>query len=116
MAMDPRLKSAEYTAVRAKYGGGSPSNDDGSSDGAEGGGSGWFKMPTVSMPVIPAMGLPSVVVKLPGFSANSANKSTEGEPAPAVAVGKKGLTNVAAGEASEEDDSDSDEFLDAESD
>jgi len=73
-------------------------------------------MPTVSMPVIPAMGLPSVVVKLPGFGANSANKSTEGEPAPAVAVGKKGLTNVAAGEASEEDDSDSDEFLDAESD
>ena len=115
MAMDPRLKSAEYTAVRAKYGGGSPSNDDGSSDGAEAS-SGWFKMPTVSMPVIPAMGLPSVVVKLPGFSANGANKSTEGEPAPAVAVGKKGLTNVAAGEASEEDDSDSDEFLDAESD
>jgi hypothetical protein len=116
MAMDPRLKSAEYTAVRAKYGGGSPSNDDGSSDGAEGGGSGWFKMPTVSMPVIPAMGLPSVVVKLPGFGANSSSKPTEGEPAPAVAVGKKGLTNVAAGEASEEDDSDSDEFLDAESD
>ena len=115
MAMDPRLKSAEYTAVRAKYGGGSPSNDDGSSDGAEAG-SGWFKMPTVSMPVIPAMGLPSVVVKLPGFGANSSSKSTEGEPAPAVAVGKKGLTNVAAGEASEEDDSDSDEFLDAESD
>ena len=114
MAMDPRLKSAEYTAVRAKYGGGSPSNDDGSSDGAEAS-SGWFKMPTVSMPVIPAMGLPSVVVKLPGFGANSA-KSTEGEPAPAVAVGKKGLTNVAAGEVSEEDDSDSDEFLDAESD
>ena len=114
MAMDPRLKSAEYSAVRAKYGGGSPSNDDGSSDGAEAS-SGWFKMPTVSMPVIPAMGLPSVVVKLPGFGANGA-KSTEGEPSPAVAVGKKGLTNVAAGEASEEDDSDSDEFLDAESD
>ena len=114
MAMDPRLKSAEYTAVRAKYGGGSPSNDDGSSDSGEAS-SGWFKMPTVSMPVIPAMGLPSVVVKLPGFGANGA-KSTEGEPAPAVAVGKKGLTNVAAGEASEEDDSDSDEFLDAESD
>ena len=113
MAMDPREKSEAYTAVRAKYGGGSTSND-GSSDGAEAS-SGWFKMPTVSMPVIPAMGLPSVVVKLPGFSANSA-KSTEGEPAPAVAVGKKGLTNVAAGEASEEDDSDSDEFLDAESD
>jgi hypothetical protein len=115
MAMDPRLKSAEYTAVRAKYGGGSPSNDDGSIDSGEAS-SGWFKMPTVSMPVIPAMGLPSVVVKLPGFGANSANKSTEGELAPAVAVGKKGLTNVAAGEASEEDDSDSDEFLDAESD
>jgi hypothetical protein len=114
MAMDPRLKSAEYTAVRAKYGGGSPSNDDGSSDSGEAS-SGWFKMPTVSMPVIPAMGLPSVVVKLPGFGANGA-KSTEGEPSPAVAVGKKGLTNVAAGEASEEDDSDSDEFLDAESD
>lgn len=114
MAMDPREKSEAYTAVRAKYGGGSTSND-GSSDGAEAS-SGWFKMPTVSMPVIPAMGLPSVVVKLPGFGANGANKSTEGEPAPAVAVGKKGLTNVAAGEASEEDDSDSDEFLDAESD
>ena len=31
-------------------------------------------MPTVSMPVIPAMGLPSVVVKLPGFGANGANQ------------------------------------------
>ena len=71
-------------------------------------------MPTVTMPVIPAMGLPSVKVKIPSFG--PAAETTGGGATPAAATTKKGLTNVATGEASEEDDSDSDEFLDAESD
>ena len=59
-------------------------------------------MPTVTMPVIPAMGLPSVKVKIPSFG--PAAETTGGGATPAATT-KKGLTNVATGEASEEDDS-----------
>ena len=67
----------------------------------------------MTMPVIPAMGLPSVKVKIPSFGPAA---ETRAAARPAAATTRKGLTNVATGEASEEDDSDSDEFLDAESD
>ena len=115
MAMDPREKSAEYDAIAAKYGGAPGGNGNGSPPRNEHGGwLGGLKMPTVTMPVIPAMGLPSVKVKIPSFG--PAAETTGGGAIPAAATTKKGLTNVATGEASEEDDSDSDEFLDAESD
>lgn len=115
MAMDPREKSAEYDAIAAKYGGAPGGNGNGSPPRNEHGGwLGGLKMPTVTMPVIPAMGLPSVKVKIPSFG--PAAETTGGGATPAAATTKKGLTNVATGEASEEDDSDSDEFLDAESD
>ena len=115
MAMDPREKSAEYDAIAAKYGGGAPGGNGSPPRTNESGGwLGGLKMPTVTMPVIPAMGLPSVKVKIPSFG--PAAETTGGGATPAAATTKKGLTNVATGEASEEDDSDSDEFLDAESD
>ena len=113
MAMDPREKSAEYDAIAAKYGG-APGGNGSPPRNEHGGWLGGLKMPTVTMPVIPAMGLPSVKVKIPSFG--PAAETTGGGAIPAAATTKKGLTNVATGEASEEDDSDSDEFLDAESD
>lgn len=115
MAIDPREKSAEYDAIAAKYGGAAPGGNGSPPRTNESGGwLGGLKMPTVTMPVIPAMGLPSVKVKIPSFG--PAAETTGGGATPAAATTNKGLTNVATGEASEEDDSDSDEFLDAESD
>ena len=110
MAMDPREKSAEYDAIAAKYGGSERERNGSPPRNESGGWLGGLKIPTVTMPVIPAMGLPSVKVKIPSFG-----PAAETKPA-AAATTRKGLTNVATGEASEEDDSDSDEFLDAESD
>lgn len=110
MAMDPREKSAEYDAIAAKYGGSERERNGSERERNESGGwLGGLKIPTVTMPVIPAMGLPSVKVKIPSFGPAAETK-------PAAAATRKGLTKVATGEASEEDDSDSDEFLDAESD
>ena len=55
MAMDPREKSAEYDAIAAKYGGGAPGGNGSPPRTNESGGwLGGLKMPTVTMPVIPA--------------------------------------------------------------